>query len=382
MTSGGAPDVIVVGGGVIGLSIAWRLAGSGARVEVFDPEGSSGASWAAAGMLAPVTEAHFGEERLLRLNLDSAARYPEFVEELENLTGCYVGYRRCGTLTVAATSDDHAVLDDLFRFQVSLGVEVQRLRGGEARELEPRLSPRIRSGILAPGDHQVDNRALLVALEDACRRSGVTTRRERVASLVVDSGCIAGVRFEADEERAQSVVIAAGARSGELCATAGAARVPIRPVKGQLVHLDGVDDDHVARNIRGLRVYIVGRGDGRVVVGATVEEQGFDTRVTAGGLYDLLRDATELLPGITEAEVVETIAGLRPATPDNAPVIGATDVEGLFIASGHYRNGILLAPVTADAIAALVTGGAAGPGVEAFSPQRFASQATPRWVAR
>ena len=366
-------DVVVVGGGVIGLGIAWRAAQAGLGVTVVDQTPGRGASWAAAGMLAPVTEVHYGEQPLLDLNLSAAARWPAFAAELEERTSRSVGYRRCGTLAVARDADDHAALDDLFSFQRGLGLKVERLRGRECRQLEPGLAPSVRGGFLAPGDHQVDNRAVVAALLVACERAGVVLVASRAAKVRVEGERAIGVVLHGGRSLdAGTVVLAAGCWSGSLPGLPSGLLPPVRPVKGQLLHLRGPGDSPLCRrNVRGLGVYIVPRGDGRVVVGATVEEHGFDVTVTAGGVHDLLRAAVELLPEVTELELTETVAGLRPGSPDNAPMIGPSGLDGLVIASGHYRNGILLVPVTADAIAGLLTSGALPDALLPFSPRRF-----------
>src|SRR6266508_1315075 len=335
-------DAVVVGGGVIGLGIAWRAALAGLQVTVVDDAPGRGASWAAAGMLAPVTEVHYGEQALLRLNLAAADRWPGFAAELEEAAGRQVGYRRCGTLTVARDTDDNAAIEDLYRFQLRCGLEVERLRSRDCRRLEPGLAPGVRGGVLAPGDHQVDNRAM------------------------------AGAPLAA-----AMVVLAAGCWSRELGGVPPELLPPVRPVKGQLLHLRGPAADPLCRrNVRGLEVYVVPRADGRVVVGATVEEQGFDTRVTAGAVHDLLRAAFELLPDVAELELVETVAGLRPGSPDNAPLLGPAGVDGLVVATGHYRNGILLTPVTAEAVAELLVSGQVPAAIAPFGPARLQAGAS------
>jgi glycine oxidase len=367
-------DAVVVGGGVIGLAIAWRAAQAGMAVTVVDEQPGRGASWAAAGMLAPVTEVHYGERPLLGLNLAAAARWPGFAAEVEEAGGRPVGYTPGGTLAVARDADDNAALEDLYQFQLRCGLEVERLRGRECRQLEPGLQPGIRGGVLAAGDHQVDNRALVEALLVACRRVGVRMVAGRVTDLAVEGDRVTGVAL-GDGERlaAGTVVLAAGCWSGALGGVAAEALPPVRPVKGQLLYLRGPADEPLcSRNVRGLEVYVVPRGDGRVVVGATVEEQGFDTRVTAGAVHDLLRAALELLPDVVELELLETVCGLRPGSPDNAPMIGPAGPEGLVVATGHYRNGILLTPVTADAVAELLATGRVPEAIAPFAPGRFA----------
>jgi glycine oxidase len=373
MDSQVAGDVLVVGGGVIGLGVAWRAAQAGMAVTVVDPSPGRGASWAAAGMLAPVTEVHYGEQALLRLNLAAADRWPGFAAELEEAAGRQVGYRRCGTLTVARDTDDNAALEDLYRFQLRCGLQVERLRSRDCRRLEPGLAPSVRGGVLAPGDHQVDNRALAGALLAACERAGARLLADRATGLQLDGERVTGVRLAGGgSPAAATVVLAAGCWSRELGGLAAELLPPVRPVKGQLLHLRGPADDPLCRrNVRGLEVYVVPRADGRVVVGATVEEQDFDTRVTAGAVHDLLRAALELLPDVAELELVETVAGLRPGSPDNAPLLGPAGVDGLVVATGHYRNGILLAPVTAEAVAELLASGRVPAAIAPFSPARL-----------
>jgi len=382
MTHQPSPDAVVVGGGVIGLGIAWRAALAGMAVTVVDEAPGRGASWAAAGMLAPVTEVHYGERPLLSLNLAAAARWPAFAAEVEEASGLPVGYRPGGTLAVARDADDNAALEDLYQFQLRCGLEVERLRSRECRQLEPGLAPSIRGGILAAGDHQVDNRALVEALLVACQRAGVRMVRGRVAELTVEADRVTGVllagggpdpsRADGETLAAGVVVLAAGCWSGGLRGLAAAVLPPVRPVKGQLLYLRGrADQPLCSRNVRGLEVYVVPRTDGRVVVGATIEEQGFDTTVTAGAVADLLRAALELLPDVAELELAETVVGLRPGSPDNAPMLGPAGPDGLVVATGHYRNGILLTPVTADAIAELLATGRAPEMIAPFAPGRF-----------
>ncbi len=364
--------VVVVGGGVIGLSIAWRAALRGMAVTVVDPSPGQGASGVAAGMLAPVTEVHYGEEALLELNLDSSRRYPGFVAALEEDSGADTGYRASGTITVARDADDLAALDELVGFQLGLGLDVRRLRSRELRQLEPGLAPSVRGGALVAGDHQIDPRRLLSALLEACRRRGVVVRREQ--AVAVGEGV---VEVEAGgSEAGDAVVVAAGCWSSDLGAMAGGMGLPVRPVKGQILRLRGpAGEPLTTHNVRGVDVYVVSRADGEVVVGATVEERGFDTTVTGGAVFELLRAAVELVPEVGELALVETSAGLRPGTPDNAPLLGATGVDGVVLATGHYRNGVLLAPVTADSVVELLVTGEAPPQIAPFTPHRFG------WVA-
>lgn len=379
------PDVVVAGGGVIGLAVAWRAAQAGMAVTVCDPRPGSGASRAAAGMLAPVTEVAYGEEALLALNLDSIRRWPTFAAELAEFSGLDPGYLECGTVFVARDADDRAVLEDLIAFQRGLGLEVEPLRSRQLRALEPGLAPGVRGGIHAPGDHQVDNRALLAALQAACDRAGVGVRPARVLGLLTGADRVTGVWLDSgDELMTETVVLAAGCWSGQLKGVAPGVLPPVRPVKGQLLHLRGPAEAPLAsRNVRGLDVYVVTRPDGRVEVGATVEEQGFDLTPTAGAVHDLLRDARDLLPDVAELDFVEVAVGLRPGSPDNAPLLGpASGIDGLVCATGHYRNGMLLTPVTADLIAELLETGKLPEQAAPFAPDRFARGAgkEPAWV--
>jgi glycine oxidase len=365
-------DVVVVGAGVIGLGIAWRCAQRGLDVTVADPAPGAGASATAAGMLAPVTELHYGEQPLLVLNLESARRYPAFTDELAGVTGLSVGYRRTGTIAVGWDTADLDALRDLHAFGQTLGVSTELLTGQDLRRLEPALAAGLPGGLLAPDDHQVDSRALHAALLTAAEQSGARIVARRVAELRCVADRAVGVGLDGgDVLDASTVVLAAGAWSARV---AGVPDAPIRPVKGQTVHLrtGGPLLDHVVRGeVKGSSVYLVPRGDGRIVLGASSEEAGFDLRPRAGAVYELLRDAQSLVPVLGEAELVEVSTGLRPATPDNAPLIGPSSLRGLILATGHYRNGVLLTPVTADGIADLITGGSMPDALVPFTPARF-----------
>ena len=365
-------DVVVIGGGVIGTSIAWRLSATGSSVALIDDSSRDPAAGVAAGMLAPVTEAEYGEESLLRLTLASSEMYPAFAAELSDVTGHDIGYRQCGTVMAARDLDDNTALEEVFRFQTKLGLAVTRLSGSETRRLEPALGPRTRGGILIEDDHQVDPPALLVALTEACKRCDVAMHEGRVEAVVWNGDRASGVTVgTGDTIAGGTVVIAAGAWSSAIEGVPSGALPAIRPVKGQLIQLRSRDGAPLAtRNIRGLDVYFVPRADGRVVVGGTVEEQGFDTTITAGAVRTLLRDAYELAPGIAEFELVDVAAGVRPTTLDNAPVLGPV-ADGLVVASGHYRNGVLLAPLTASVIADVVTTGRIPDVAASFGPGRF-----------
>ncbi|WP_245646976.1 glycine oxidase ThiO [Microtetraspora niveoalba] len=362
-------DVVVVGGGVVGLSAAWRAARQGLSVAVVDPDPGAGASHAAAGMLAPVSEVTYTEEPLLRLGLASLERWPAFRDALQEESGVDVDYRAEGTLEVAYGPDDMAYLEDLAAFEETLGLPVERLTGRECRRLEPMLSPSVRGGLLAAGDAWVNPRRVVRALMVAFERAGGALVRERVTELLIEDGEAPGVRLASGEvRRAARVVLAAGSWSAAL-----APGLPVRPVKGQILRLRG-PKGFLTRCVRGMvhgsPAYLVPRGDGEITLGATVEELGFDGRVTAGGVYELLRDARELVPGITELELAETTVGFRPGTPDNLPLIGPAVAPGVIAATGHHRGGVLLAPVTADAVTAFLTGGDVPDAVRSCDPER------------
>ncbi len=379
--AGGARDVVVAGGGIVGLVTAWRAAQRGLAVTVVDPAPGGGAAQVAAGMLAAVTELHFGEERLLALNLASAERYPAFAAELAEASGQELGYRRCGTLAVALDADDRAYLRELHALQLRSGLESEWLSGRECRRLEPMLAPGVRGGLRVDGDHQIDPRRLASALVTACERAGVVWCRSTAGRLVVRGGRAVGVEL-ADGSLVEGgqTVLAAGSRSGLLAGLPEEVAVPVRPVKGQVVRL-AVPEAYrrgaaflgrtVRAVVRGSHVYLVPRENGELVIGATTEELGWDTTVTAGGVYELLRDAHELVPGLTELPFTEVRAGLRPGSPDNAPLLGPTALPGLHLATGHHRNGVLLTPVTGDVLADVLTTGELPGYADAFTARRF-----------
>ncbi|WP_406072846.1 glycine oxidase ThiO [Micromonospora sp. NBC_01638] len=358
------PDVAVVGAGPIGLAIAWRCAARGLRVVVHDPAPGSGASAVAAGMLSPVAEAHFGERELTALLLESAARWPKFAAELTAATGADIGYRTEGTLMVGLTGDDLAEARRFWAYQQGLGLPVTPLRPSELRDREPALAPRVRGGALAPTDHQVDPRLLVPALRTAAQRAGAMLVPHAVQRL--------------SEVDARITVVAAG---GGAAALTG---LPVRPVKGQILRLrapDGVAPGfrHVIRGYAdGEPVYLVPRADGEVVLGATVEERS-DTTVTVGAVQRLLRAGIDLLPELAEYDLVEAVAGLRPGTPDNAPILGPLPGQpGVLAATGHHRHGIVLTPITADLIADLVLTGVPDPLLAPVRADRFSSAGSAR----
>ncbi|MFD5862297.1 glycine oxidase ThiO [Streptomyces chartreusis] len=375
-------DVLVIGGGIIGLVTAWRAAQRGFTTAVVDPEPGGGAAQVAAGMLAAVTELHYGEQTLLGLNLASARRYPDFAAELTDVTGHDLGYRRCGTLAVALDADDRAHLRELHALQRQSGLDSEWLSGRECRRLEPMLAPGVRGGLRVDGDHQIDPRRLTGALLVACERAGVVFHRAWAERVDVLRDRTTGVTTtDGTALAADQVVLAAGSLSGRLSGVPDAVLPPVRPVKGQVLRLTVPQryapflSRTVRAVVRGSQVYLVPRENGELVVGATSEELGWDTTVTAGGVYELLRDAHELVPGITELPLTETRAGLRPGSPDNAPLLGPTELAGLSLATGHYRNGVLLTPVTGDAMAHVLATGELPEEARAFTPRRFSPAA-------
>ncbi len=387
--------VVVTGGGVIGLSIAWRAAQRGFSVTLADPSPGQGASYAAAGMLTPVSEAAYTEKELFALGAASLGRYPAFAAELAAASGEPASFRTAGTLQIGFDADDLAMIDELHALQDSLGAGGQRLTARECRRLEPMLDPSVRGGLLAEADGSVDPRQLTRALLAATERAGVRLIRQPVEEILtgpraggpgaggpgaggpgaggpghgLGTGPRAGAGGGTDQpgsERAGGVrladgstitadwtVLAAGWNSAAIEGLPADCVPPVRPVKGQVARLrapDGFLRRTVRGIVRGSSVYLVPRDNGELVLGATQEDLGPDTRVTAGGLWELLRDARALVPGITELEFTEAVARLRPGTPDNAPVLGPCRMAGLVLATGHFRNGVLLTPVTADII--------------------------------
>ena len=377
MSESRATDVLIVGGGVIGLAIGWRAVREGLSVRLLerDPAPATRTSRVAAGMIAPIGEALPSERPLLELSLESARRYPQFVEELEAETGSSTGYRRYGALLVARDADEAAVLDRDLAFRQSLGSPVHRLLPSQARRLEPALAPSLRLALEVPDDHAVDPRALAAALTRAFTRAGGELRTgTEVSGLSLSHDQVHGVRLDNGETlSAGHVVIAAGPWSGQIGGTPAGAQIPFRPVKGQILTLsDPNGPGMIERVLRMQPGYLVPRGDGRYVLGGSVEERGFDTTITAGAVFDLLRDAIELVPGVSEWTLEELNSGIRPGTSDNLPVIGTSPVlERLVWATGHHRHGILLTPITADLVVDEMAGrplpDLAGPA----SPERF-----------
>jgi glycine oxidase len=372
-TSEHAFDAIVVGAGAIGLSIAYELLSRDRSVLVIEKDRpGAGASSVAGGMLAAVSESEDQPDTLTQLCVEAARQYPAFVAALEHVAGQSACYRDDGTLWVALNRDDQQELERLEATLVERDLEVERLDPGRITALEPHLSPRVLGGLRVPGDHQVDPRALLRVLQRAVRAlGGRLLCPARVARVVERNGRAAGVLVVDPDGReqviaAEHVVLAAGAWTGsELLGPD--APFSVRPVKGQLVRLQGPAlIRHIAHTPD---VYVIPRANGELLIGATVEEMGFDVSPRAGAVMDLLRHAWDLLPGSYDLDFVSVDVGLRPATEDHLPRIGPAELDGLLLATGHYRNGILLAPVTARGIAAWITGEAVDSRLLPFVPQ-------------
>jgi glycine oxidase len=368
------PHVVIIGAGVIGLGIAWRLA-QRATVTVFDRgKAGAGASHAAAGMLAACCEAEPGEETLVMLGRESQKRWPAFAEELEQASGIDVELRREGTLVLALTADDQATIAHHLEFQRRLDLPLEWLSAAATRAREPRLAGKIAGALFSPQDHQVDNRKLAQALRIAAERAGVNIHEHQpVKELAVRGGQARGVVLEdGTSVAADIVVLAAGAWSRKIDGLPPDRRPPVRPIKGQMLALRMDPADPLLTHVLWAPgAYLVPRRDGRLIVGATVEEKGFDTTVTAGGLLTLLEAAWRAIPAVEELPVDEIWVGHRPGSRDDAPILGPGPLDGLFYATGHHRNGILLAPVTADAMARLILDEIVEPAIKPFGLERF-----------
>ena len=369
------PRIAIIGAGVIGLAIAWRLATRGVPVRLFDQAAAGGgASHAAAGMLAAVMEAEPGEEALVTLGRASQAHWPRFAIELRDATGIDVELRDEGTLIVALTADDRARLMHQLALQTKLALPIEWINAAEARRREPRLSATLAGALWSPQDHQVDNRKLVAALREAASAAGaIINEQAAVAGVTSAAGRATGVVLaNGDEWPADVVVLAAGAWSRGIGGLAPDLQPPVRPVKGQMLALR-MDPKAplVSHVVCAPGVYLVPRRDGRLLIGATVEEQRFDSALTAGGILTLLEAAWRAVPGIEELSIDEMWVGHRPGSRDDAPILGPGPMQGLVYATGHYRNGILLTPITADLIARAVIDGVVDLALAPFGIDRF-----------
>lgn len=368
------PRVAIAGAGVIGLGIGWRLAQAGCPVDIFErDDAGKGASWAAAGMLAAGLEAEPGEQALLALNRESQRLWPGFRDELEAAAGFDIGYRDDGSLRVALTRDDAEKLRFDHSLQTEHDIDVQWLNGLEARRLEPHLRPGVQGAIFSPGDHQVDNRRLVAALKTAFQGAGGQLHEAAVVSGIdIVGGCAHGVVISDEIHNADIVVWATGPWANDPDVLPTVALPPVRPIKGQMLCLQMDPErsllDHV---LWAPKAYLVPRRDGRLIIGATVEEAGFDDRLTAGGVLALLEGAWQALPALEDLPIDEFWVGFRPGSRDDAPILGPSAVDGLLLATGHHRHGILLTPLTGDAMSQLILTGRMPKSLADFTIDRF-----------
>jgi len=367
-------DAAIAGGGVIGGAIALELARAGLRVAVFDRQDpGQEASWASAGILSPAPESP-GMVAMVPLGRASLALYPEFVARVEEISGKHAGYRPKGTLEALFSHDTKAELSTIIALHHGLGLRAEPLRAEDARELEPALSEEVEAAVLRPDEASVDNRALTAAILEAAQRSGAEIFSGNAAKAIRREGnrC-AGLILQNEKVEAKWTIIAAGSFSATIEGIAPYA--PVRPAKGQMVALRA-DDLKMERVLWSEKIYLVPRNDGRILAGATVEYAGFDKRTTAGGIEKILSAAIDLAPSLANARIEETWAGLRPDSPDHLPILGPTDIDGLFIATGHFRSGILLTPITARLMRDWITEQRVSVDWERFSPLRFSGAAT------
>lgn len=375
-TQSGKPKVAIIGAGVIGLGIAWRLAAKGAKVDVFDRGAAgSGASHAAAGMLAACCEAEPGEDALVALGRESQARWPAFADELLKACGIDIELRNEGTLVVAFTADDQARIHHHLAHQKKLRLPLEWISAAETRRREPHLAGKLAGALWSPDDHQVDNRKLAAGLRVAAEAAGATVREHTpVKEISIASGRVDGVVLaDGTKVAADVVVLAAGAWSRSIGGLSSELRPPVRPIKGQMLSLKmDAAAPLITHVVWAPGIYMVPRRDGRLILGATVEEKAFDTTLTAGGMLTLLEAAWRTVPAIEELPIDEMWVGHRPGSRDDAPIVGPAPAQGLIYATGHHRNGILLTPVTVDAVARLVLEGTIEPAIRPFGIERFA----------
>jgi glycine oxidase len=371
------PNVAIIGAGIVGLAIAWRLAARGVSVQVFDRGAAgAGASHAAAGMLAACAEAEPGEEALIALGRESQARWPAFAAELLEVSGIDVELRPEGTLLLALTADDQARLSHQLVFQQKLGLPLQWISAAETRRREPHLAGKLAGAVFSPEDTQVDNRKLVGALRVAAEAAGASITEYRAVSAISSrGGRVDGIVLaDGSKVAADVVVLAAGAWSRSIDGLDPQLRPPVRPIKGQMLALRTDPAAPLLTHVVWAPgAYLVPRRDGRLLVGATVEEKGYDTSLTAGGMLSLLEAAWRAVPAIEDLPIDEMWVGHRPGSRDDAPILGAGPIDGLIYATGHHRNGILLAPITADTIARLALDDVVDAAIRPFGIERFGS---------
>ncbi len=365
---------MIVGGGIIGLSIGWLLAEAGGRVVILERDRAGRAtSWLAAGMLAADAEMGFEERDLYELSRESLRRWPAFAERLQGRSGVDVDLRAEETLVAADDRDSAEALRRVYEFQHAEGLGVRWLSGNEARDVEPFLAPRLVAAVLSRDDRQVDNRAVVEGLIKAFAAAGGELRESANVTAMHPGARPHVVLADGERITASKVVLAAGAWSRLIEGIPSELRPAVRPVKGQMLQLRMVEPFRLTHVVRGPGAYLAPKSDGRLLVGATSEEMGFNTDVTAGGLYHILEHAWEVVPGIYDLPVEDVWSGLRPASQDHRPLIGEA-MEGVIYATGHYRHGILLAPVTAEEVARLVLEGETSDWIAPFAPHRLVTE--------
>lgn len=370
--------IVIAGGGIIGLSIGWEMVRQGHTVTIVE-RGEVGreASWLAAGMLAADAEVGFEELELYRVSRESLRRWPSFAKRLEKESGMEVGYQADGTIVVADDRDSAEALRRMFEFQREEGIHVRWLTGAEALDLEPFLAPGLSAAVFAKADHQVDNRKVIRALEIAFLQAGGKLIEKTSVTAIVPDDRRPSVDTDTGEPvSADVVVLAAGAWSRQIDGIEPDLLPPVRPIKGQIIELAVEPPFDLHYVIRGPKAYLAPKRDGRIIVGATAEEKGFDTRVTAGGIYSILEGAWRIVPGIYDLPVLETRAGLRPGTRDNDPIVGWSELPGVYYATGHYRHGILHAVITAEEVALEIGTGTESSWLAHFRPNRFLTKAS------
>lgn len=367
---------IIIGGGIIGLSLGWQLAKKGIDVEILE-RGESGksSSWAAAGMLAPNAEIGFEDIELFYLCRKSLEMYPDFLNELYNDSGIKVEVDACGAIMPAFDRDDSERIRRLYDFREKIGLPVQWLTGSEAREIEPYLSPKCTYAVWIPDDGQVDNRKLLEALKKAFINSGGKLYENHpVEKINITNGKASGVHIHGIDIEAANVVVCAGSWSKSIGGLTEDIQPPVRPVKGQAISLILDATCQVTHAVRAPDVYLVPKKDGRLVVGASVEEMGFDEMPSAGEVFRLLERAWEAVPSVYDLKIQSIDVGLRPGSRDHQPIISDSEIEGLFFATGHYRNGILLTPITAVEMSKWIVTGEESKALKGFELSRFFKQ--------
>lgn len=366
-------NIGIIGGGIIGLGLGWQLQRRGAEVTLFESNTvGKQSSRAAAGMLAPYAEVGFEEIELMKLGQQSLRLYPRFVDELAEDVDGVPNFDRCGTMLVGIDRDDTEHLKRLYDFREELSLTVEMITGSEAREREPLLSPKVVSAVWLPDDAQIDNRALIRCLKRAFESCGGLLFEQNSVQQIDRSGSsLKGVSTASSNFKFDKVILAAGCWSGKIAGIPDKLKPPIRPVKGQIITLQKTEECNLKGIVRSPRFYLVPKEDGTIRLGATSEEKGFDTTPTAGGQKELLEEAWEAVPSIYDLPLIETIAGLRPASRDHAPIIGQTDLEGLYYATGHHRHGILLTPITVYSLVDEILEGRANEVVKPFHPGRF-----------